>query len=1147
MINRLLRSLSITTKMLLLTMVIGGSVWLFLDKIQEKDLKRIYLADLQKEFAHNATEDRLSFDSYVKKHHFAVEYYSQHSALTNYLTNEFTAPLDQPIKYVHETPPWLPNHQQQNLFSPTQLAFLLDADNHLREFYLRTEADVPEELLKPSLFLLNTSQGQSLLTSIAGYPYLISSQKIFSNQGIHQATLLLAALLDDHFLIHSMGNSNHHHLMTLVTSEKGKQIILVSSNGSALPPGTPIESLQKNYLSISNAFFDYGASDLEIRMAFFMPVREVENLIYESLSVARKHRSILAFSILLTCVLITLLISRRIRRLTRDFIEFEQRELCLKTPSPLKGDEVEVLTFRFKDLTREVLASRNIIQAEAKLLTRRAESKVQIQNQILDQINDSIISTNLDDRITSWNVGAQRLFGYTPEEAIGQPISLVFPDSKYQEMKEQIKTEEGLTRNHELELTLIKKTGEHFFGHVSLSLLRDEAETITGVISYCIDITRQKESDSALLESRERFRVLTENINDWIWEIDNFAIYTYASPRVFNLLGYTPEEIINTSPFKYYPEEDAQTIAAIFLEFFKDQKPFSNLRNINIRKDGSLIVLESSGTPFFDVNGIFKGYRGVNRDITEQDQARVALQKSRDLLNIAQEIGHVGSWEWEIGKEKLTWSDEVFRILGMKPQEIEPTYQHYMRTIPTEEKIQVRNAIRSILNDNAPHNLEHRILLPDGTTRVVEERGKVLRNQKGSPIRIIGSVRDITEIKKVENQLEEIVTERTLELKKAMEESDRANLAKSVFLASMSHELRTPLNSIIGFSQLLDTDEKEPLKTHQKNHLHKILQSGRHLLRLINDVLDLARIESGDMEEISIEPVNMCSLCHETYELVKHLAESKNIELMPCLDDLSIFIQADRTRFRQIFLNLVSNAIKYNKPGGAVSYSCEKHNDKVRLIVTDTGPGIAKEKIGSLFRPFDRLGAETSTIEGTGIGLTISKRLIELMHGHIEVESEVGKGSKFFVDIPAAESPADPEEVTSPQTEIKNNVPKGNYTLLYVEDDIYNRELLKEILEQCSPDITLLTAENAEQGIDLAITQNPDIILMDLNLPDIDGFEAFLRLSERQETKNTPVVALSGNAMSSDIKKAINAGFADYLTKPFNINEFYRIIGTILR
>lgn len=399
-------------------------------------------------------------------------------------------------------------------------------------------------------------------------------------------------------------------------------------------------------------------------------------------------------------------------------------------------------------------------------------------------------------------------------------------------------------------------------------------------------------------------------------------------------------------------------------------------------------------------------------------------------------------------------------------------------------------------------------------------------------------------------KLELRVRERTLDLQKinkklrlAKSAAEKSNQAKSVFLASMSHELRTPLNSILGYTQLMETKIDKDEHPH-KEYLSRVLKSGEHLLRLIDEILDLAKIES-DSIELSIEPIDVRSLVLEAIEFVRPMAVSHGIEILPEEAKEPIVINADRIRFNQMLLNLLTNAIKYNRPSGKVRIFCEPSGSRLRLNIADTGIGIEKNKIGLLFDPFNRLGAETSSIEGTGIGLTITKRLVEMMEGRIGVESEPGTGTTFFVEFALAPDPIKKQKITAQTSTSYDFDLTGEHTILYVEDNKINQALIEVILKEYS-DITLLKADNGTQGIEMAVNHKPDLILMDIGLPDMNGFEAFERISKIKETKHIPVVGLSANAMPHDVKKAMDAGFTEYLTKPINIGKFIRVAAAAL-
>ena len=376
-------------------------------------------------------------------------------------------------------------------------------------------------------------------------------------------------------------------------------------------------------------------------------------------------------------------------------------------------------------------------------------------------------------------------------------------------------------------------------------------------------------------------------------------------------------------------------------------------------------------------------------------------------------------------------------------------------------------------------------------------------------------------------------------LKEAMSVAEKANLAKSDFLSSMSHELRTPLSAILGFAQLMESGTPQPTPA-QKRSIDQILQAGWYLLDLINEILDLALIESGKLS-LSLEPIALADVMLECQTMIESQAQKRGIIVTFEHLDFPYFVKADRTRLKQVLINLLSNAIKYNKVGGTVRVTCEQRTTgRVRISVRDTGDGLSGEKIAQLFQPFNRLGQETTTEQGTGIGLVMTKRLVELMGGVISVESVVGKGSIFSIEMNMT---VERHEVVgaldSHVVAAHANITVGAdvRTVLYVEDNPANLMLVEDLIARRA-DIRLLSARDGMSGVEMARNALPDVILMDINLPGISGVRALRILADDPTTGHIPVVALSANAMPRDIAKGLEAGFFRYLTKPIKINEF---------
>lgn len=548
--------------------------------------------------------------------------------------------------------------------------------------------------------------------------------------------------------------------------------------------------------------------------------------------------------------------------------------------------------------------------------------------------------------------------------------------------------------------------------------------------------------------------------------------------------------------------------------------------------------------------------------ILETDELRRLNKQLQDERNFTEAVlDHAGALVVVLDKEGRIrrFNRACEQLTGYRFEELEGRTP-WETVIPPDQSDNVRiNVFEALIRNTdspASHFINH-WQTRDGERRLIDWLNTVIRGADEQMLTVIAVGVDITERNRAEEELQRLnaeleqrVGERTRELIIAKEQAEQASRAKSEFLSRMSHELRTPMNAILGFSQLLQHDVEQPLTTQQSENIEEILRAGRHLLGLINEVLDLARIEAGKLS-VSLEEVQVKSVVAESVMLIKPLANEGGIQVIDTTTASDARVLGDHMRLKQVLVNLLSNAVKYNSQHGVVTVSCVANADTVRIRINDTGPGLTPRQQSQLFRDFERLGAgDDSVIEGSGLGLALSKRLMELMQGSIGVESVPGEGSTFWIQLPVAEHPSETEAPPAvPAGAAASAVPQDTgqqWDVLCIEDNPANMRLIERLLSR-RKDIRFHSAGVPSQGIALALAQRPALILLDINLPEMDGYQVLKILRANATIRAIPVVAISANATVRDIERSKEAGFDAYITKPLQVARFMELIDTFLR
>ncbi|MCX6167716.1 MAG: ATP-binding protein [Ignavibacteriales bacterium] len=804
--------------------------------------------------------------------------------------------------------------------------------------------------------------------------------------------------------------------------------------------------------------------------------------------------------------------------------------------------------------------------ALSKINLNSADEVSEFAENLINTVREPLLALDQELRVVKASRSFYDFFKVNADETIGTLIydlgNQQWNIPKLRELLETILPEKTTFDNYEV---------EHDFSTIGKRIMLLNARQIerglggkSRIILLAIeDITERKGIESGLEKTRKELEVIKITAD----EVSEFAENIINTVREPLLLLDRELRVVKASHsfFDFFKVSTDETIGTLIYDLGNRQWNIPKLRELL-----ETILPEKTTFDNYEVEHDFstigkrimllnarKIHRGSEKeqiillaieDITERKRIEAGLEKTRKELEVikisADEVSEFAENLINTVREPLLALDHELRVVKAS------------RSFYDFFKVDADETIGTLIYDlgnrqwNIPKLRELlETILPEKTTfdnyevehdfstigkRIMLLNARQIERGLGGKSRIILlAIEDITERKKNEN-----------ELSKAKAEAERANVAKSEFLSRMSHELRTPMNSILGFAQLMNMGE---LNAANKKGVDHIMKSGKHLLDLINEVLDLSKIEAGKVT-VSLEPVQLRGIILETMDIIRPLVLKTDIKLelinSQCND---LFVKADRQKLGQVLLNLVNNAVKYNRVGGSVKVECAEINGKeeIRISIIDTGKGILPEEIHKLFNPFQRIGSEISEIEGTGLGLVVAKKLMEAMHGKIGVESIVGEGSTFWIELKQIEGQIELYEQSGALIKPESEKAVLDGTLLYIEDNISNIELVEQIIDTHRPAIRLITEMYGKNAVQLAKEYKPNLILLDLNLPDIHGSEVLKLLQAEPDIAAIPVIILSADAMPREIKKSIESGARKYLTKPLEVIEFLKTVDEI--
>ena len=661
-------------------------------------------------------------------------------------------------------------------------------------------------------------------------------------------------------------------------------------------------------------------------------------------------------------------------------------------------------------------------------------------------------------------------------------------------------------------------------------VLRDSQGQPTAFLGVALDVTQRQVERRRADELARRFETATRaaGIGHWLIEPgQQAAVWSDQLRVIFGLPPAADVPKLGEWLNSFVHAEDKPLIKQTLNSWLRSRAPGIELSFRIVRTDGEVrdVLTHSQVEPGANGPLVF----GVVIDLTERRRAELALKSAEERVALAARGAGIGTWELDQQLGVAHWDRQMWALRGREPPACALSPDLMLEFVHPEDREDASKKIQ--LQGSVGVPLEHafRVIWPDGQIRWLASRSRETKDASGRRRRI-GVNWDITDSRTAET----VRQEREIAL--------RESASKSQFLARMSHELRTPLNAVLGFAQLMLAEEtgQDGAAASRRRRVDHIRSAGQHLLTLINDVLDLAGLEGGEVR-VDMHSVNLQAAVEQTMALLSPLLalHPVRVEYGP----LSLHVQADATRLKQVLLNLLSNAIKYNRAEGSVRVEAAEANGRVLLRVADTGRGLSAAQLQHLFEPFNRLGAETAGIEGSGIGLAIVRALVQRMGGSIDVQSQAGAGTTFEVSLPlATELSPRPERATTPGSTPPQDAAisaqrQQRHRVLYIEDNHVNALIIGELMARRT-DLALHVAVDGASGVAQAQALKPDLILLDMQLPDFDGYEVLRRLRALPATASIPCIALSANAMPEDIERALNAGVSDYWTKPLDFKAF---------